>query len=122
MDMDALMFFNKTPQALPLYEAVAEKICGEFDDVRIKTTKSQISFSNKHNFAFVSYRKLKGHTGIYIILTFGLGYQVNHPRIEVSVEPYPNRWTHHVIIKNTDEVDEQIMEWLKEAYYFSLNK
>jgi len=124
MDSDALMFFDKMPQALPLYEAVAENICGRYAGVKISVKKTQISFSNKYNFAFVSLpvRKVKNRPAVYIILTFGLCRQISHPRIAVSTEPYPNRWTHHVIIQSADEIDAQVMAWIDEAYYFSLNK
>ncbi len=35
---------------------------------------------------------------VYIVVTFGLGYRVESPRIDVAVEPYPGRFTHHVLI------------------------
>ena len=44
------------------------------------------------------------------------------PRIVESTEPYPGRWTHHVIIQNADEVDEQVKEWIREAYHFANTK
>jgi len=51
-----------------------------------------------------------------------LGYRAEHPRIVEAVEPYPNRWTYHVIIARPEEIDEQVMTWLREAYDFALNK
>jgi hypothetical protein len=124
INIDLLMFFDKMPKTLPLYEAVADKILAEFPDTKVKIQKTQISFSNRYNFAFVSLpvRKRKGWPDVCIILTFGLSRRIDHPRIEISTEPYPNRWTHHVIIQSTEEVDGQIMDWIKEAYGFSLNK
>ena len=124
MNNDTLMFFNKMPEMLPLYEALENKILAKYEGVRTKVTKTQISFSNKYNFAFVSLpvRKVKGWPDKCVILTFGLSYQVVHPRIAVSTEPYPHRWTHHVIIQAVDDIDEQIMEWINEAYGFSMIK
>jgi hypothetical protein len=91
----------------------------------MEVQKSQIKFSNKHGFAFVWLpigRKIKGRSGVYIVVTFGLEHRVDDPRIAVSVEPYPNRWTHHVVVQSVDEVDEQLVGWLREAYDFALNK
>ena len=124
MSYDIFMVFNKLPAALPLYEAAEAKILAVFPDVRIKVSKTQISFYNKYLFAALwpPLRKIKGRTGVYIVLTFGLGYRMDHPRIVQSVEPYPNRWTHHVLITDPEEMDEQIMDWLREAYDFSNNK
>jgi len=124
MEFDILMFFDNKPYELSLYEVIAETICGKYDDVKTKVSKTQISFSNKYNFAFVSLpiRNRQKRPKDCVILTFGLGREVVQPRIEMSVEPYPNRWTHHVIVQNANEIDEQIMEWIDEAYHFSLNK
>ena len=124
MDNDILMFFDKMPEALPLYETIENKMYAEFVGVRIKVSKTQISFSNKYGFTYVSLpaRKIKGWPEKCVILTFGLSHQVIHPKIAVSTEPYPHRWTHHVIIQTTDDIDEQLMEWIKEAYDFSMVK
>ena len=100
-------------------------ILSEFENVIVKVSKTQISFSNRHGFAYVwlpSRSKIKERPELYVVLTFGLNRQEKHPRIMESVEPYPTRWTHHVVIQNVDEVDDQIKEWLSEAYAFSMIK
>jgi hypothetical protein len=96
----------------------------EFENVKIKVQKTQISFSNRYGFAYVSlpFRKMKNRPDVYIILTFGLGYKMNQGRIAESVEPYPGRWTHHVLIQSVDEIDTQIKEWIREAYDFANEK
>lgn len=125
MNQDILFFFDKHPEALPLYEALEERIQSEIQDVTIKVQKTQISFANKHNFAFVSFlpaRKAKERPDIYITITFGLGYRKESPRIDAATEPYPNRWTHHMLISRVDEVDDELMGWIKEAGAFSARK
>ena len=122
--MDDCLFFNEEPRALPLYEAVRDYICKEFENVKIKVQKTQISFSNRYGFAFVSlpFRKVKGRPDVYIILTLGLNRRLVHPRIAEATEPYPERWTHHIIIQNENEIDFEIKEWINEAYTFSMTK
>lgn len=91
----------------------------------MKVQKTQIAFSNRHNFAFVSFmpvRKAKERTETYIVITFGLGYRAGSPRIDASVEPYPNRWTHHILISRFEEIDGELMDWVKEAAAFSASK
>ena len=122
---DELMFFNEHPAALPLYEAFMERLLAEIDNVTIKVQKTQISFSNKYNFAFVSFlpvRKAKERPKVYIIISFGLRYRKESPRIDSASEPYPNRWTHHMLISSADEIDNELMEWVKEAAVFSAGK
>lgn len=37
----------------------------------------------------------------------------------MSVEAYPNRWTHHVILESASDLDETLLGWIDEAYSFS---
>ena len=125
MSGDELFFFNEKPAALPLYEAFAQRLFAEIDNVTIRVQKTQISFSNKYNFAVVSFlpaRKAKGRPKTYITVSFGLQYRKESPRIDVASEPYPNRWTHHMLISSVEEIDDELMEWIKEAATFSANK
>ena len=122
---DELFFFNEKPVALPLYEAFATRLLAEIDNVTIKVRKAQISFSNKYNFAFVSLlpvRRAKERPKTWITVTFGLRYKKESPRIDVASEPYPNRWMHHMLIFSVDEIDDELMGWIKEAAEFSAGK
>ena len=38
------------------------------------------------------------------------------------MEPYPGRWTNHVLLSREDEIDEELMDWLREAYDFAESK
>lgn len=125
MNQHILLFFDKHPEALPLYEALEERILAEIRDVKIKVQKTQITFSNKRNFAFVSFlpvRKAGERPDIYIAVTFGLSYRKESPRIDAATEPYPNRWTHHMLISRTEEIDDELMGWIEEAAVFSAGK
>lgn len=125
MNQDVLYFFDGKPDALFLYEVFEEKVFSEVDGVKVKVQKTQISFSNRHNFAFVSFlpvRKAKERPAVYIVVTFGLGYRVESPRIDAAVEPYPGRFTHHVLISGAEEIDDELMGWVREAAAFSAGK
>jgi hypothetical protein len=125
MEQDVLYFFDSKPEALPLYEAFEEKLFSEVDRVKVKVQKTQIAFSNRHNFAFISFlpvRKAKERPEAYIVVTFGLGYCLESQRIDAAVEPYPGRWTHHVLISGTEEIDDELIGWVKEAAAFSDGK
>ena len=56
------------------------------------------------------------------MVTFGLGHKVESPRIDVATEPYPGRWTHHVLIGGPEEVDDELMAWVRAAAEFSAAK
>ena len=46
---------KKKISTLPLYDAFATRLLAEIDNVTVKVQKTQISFSNRNNFAFVSF-------------------------------------------------------------------
>lgn len=122
--LDTLLFFDKMPGALPLYRMFARRVSAVCGDCTCKVQKTQISYSNRHVFACISLpgRKFKNAPAVYMLVTFGLAYRVDSPRIAIATEPYPNRWTHHVIVSKETEIDDALMAWVKEAYDFSMAK
>jgi len=88
----------------------------------VEVKKTQITFRERYGFAFVSLRKMKGCPEVFIIVSFGLSRRLDSPRIHIAVEPYPNRWTHHVIVASVEEIDDELMGWLTEAHDFALVK
>ncbi len=125
MNQDILCFFDGKEEALPLYEAFESRVLAQIGQVDVKVSKTQIAFSNRYHFAFVSFlpvRKAKERPENYIVVTFGLGHRIESPRIDAATEPYPNRWTHHVLISGEEEIDDELMGWIKAAAAFSAEK
>ena len=123
--VDELLFFDAHQDALPLYEAFREAVLGKVPDARIEVKKTQISFFDRRMFAAVSFtpvRKAKERPKPFLTITFGLAYRKESDRIDVAVEAYPNRWTHHVMIGSAEEVDEELVSWIIEADEFAKNK
>ena len=111
--------------ALPMYEKLEEQILTGIPDVKIKVAKTQITFANKRGFAFVSFnpcRRAKDRPAVWMTVSFGLGYRKESPRIDVATEPYPGRWTHHVMVGSVEEIDDELMDWIREAAVFSAGK
>ncbi len=121
MNADEMLFFDKRPQMLPVYETLRNKLAQKYPDIQVRVGKTQISFGNRHLFAMVSLplRRIKNAPEMYMLVSFGLSYRLDASRVYQAVEPYPNRWTHHVLIEHKEDVDAQLMEWLEEAYQFS---
>ena len=121
---DVLSFFEGHPAELALYEALFARMVERFPDARVKVQKSQISFYNRHLFAAASLplRRKRGWPEKCLLVTFGLGHRLESPRIAAAAEPYPNRWTHHVLVTRAEELDGELMGWLEEADGFARNK
>ena len=124
MTADELLFWDRWPRLLPLYETLRGRLGGAYPDMRIKVSKSQISFYNRHLFAMASppARRKKGWPEVFMMVSFGLSYRLDSSRIAAGVEAYPGRWTHHVIVESAGELDEELLGWIHEAYLFSESK
>lgn len=125
MEADTLFFFQDRPGAIPLYQAFEQRVLSELGGVRIKVQKTQITFTNPRVFAAVSFlpaRKAKDRPDPYITVTLGLGRREASPRIDQVSEPYPGRWTHHLVIGSEEEMDGELMAWVREAYEFAASK
>lgn len=122
MTIDEQMFFDGKPGALALYEAFREKPLALCPDAAFQVQKTQITFRNPRAFCCVSMARMKGIQGEYIVVTLGLGQRLASPRVWVATEPYPGRWTHHIVVAGPEEIDGELMGWVKEAAAFAAAK
>lgn len=123
-ETDILFFFDRKPVELSLYQTLFAHMKTAFPEASVKVQKSQISFYNQHFFSAASLpiRRQKDWPKECIIVTIGLPYQLASPRVAIAVEPYPNRWTHHVPVSQEEQVDSELLGWLQEAYDFAKSK
>lgn len=125
MNGDALLFFEGKPAEQALYEALEARIFSEIENVRLKVSKGQISFYNRRLFACVSFLRVKRKADLpqhYITLTLGLDRPLESPRVAVATEAYPNRWTHHFVLSRREEIDDELMDWVRQAALFAAIK
>lgn len=122
LDFDTLMFFNEHQNVLELYQIFEKLLYSTFPIVNKRVQKTQITFYNRHVFSCVSFTKVKRKAELperYIVITIGLPAPLESDRVAVKVEPYPGRWTHHIVISKPEELDEELVSWIKEAYAFA---
>ena len=125
MDQNILFFFNEHPEAPPLYEAFEKRLLAELEGVVIQPQKSQITLKNRRVFGAVSFlpaRRAKDRPDPYITITLGLNRREGSPRVDQASEPYPGRWTHHLVIGAAEEIDDELMAWVREAFAFAAAK
>lgn len=122
---DTPFFFRDSPLSLPLYLALEERVLAEFPEAHVRVQKTQISFSNRRNFAFASLlpaRRAASRPNPYLTVTVGLNRRLDSPRVDAASEPYPGRWTHHIVIGSAEEIDGELLGWIREAAEFSAGK
>ena len=125
MDADLLLFFDQMPDALPLYEALLRRMQAEIGEIQVKVQRTQISFYRRRMFGCVSFARVRRRADCpqcWFTLTFGLDRRVESPRLEAAAEPYPNRWTHHLLISGEEDIDGELMGWLRQAADFAAVK
>ena len=125
IEQDALLFFKEHPAALPVYEAFARKLAGALPDSNVRVQKTQITFSNRHVYACVSFLRVKKKAELpdsFFVLTLGLPYALESERVAVKTQPYPGRWTTHFVISRLSDLDEELFAWVRQAYAFAVQK
>ncbi len=120
MDIETLAFFDRDPSALPLYEAFRGELLSRWPDSGIRISKTQISFTGGVGFAFVSFppRKAPGA----LLISLGLRAPLHSPRVFAQTEPYPGRWTVHILVHDRDEIDEELLAWLDDAHEYAVER
>ena len=125
LDGDTLLFFNGHPDALELYRILEERLYETFPNVNKRVQKTQITFYNRRVFTCVSFARVKRKAELpagWMTLTLGLPAPLGSPRAAVKTEPYPGRWTHHFVVSRAEELDDELMAWVGEAYAFAESK
>ncbi len=109
-------FFAGHDDSRRVYDAVSEAVAqtGPADTI---VTKSQVAFRRRTRFAFVwipdAYLR---NSDVPLVLTVGLRRRDDSPRWKQVVEPAPGRFTHHIELDDSSDVDEEVRGWLREAW------
>lgn len=123
-ESDILFFFDGRPVELSLYQALFRRMEEAFPEASVRVQKSQISFYGRHLFAAASLplRRRGGWPERCLVVTLGLSRPLVSPRVAAAVEPYTGRWTHYVLLTGEEQIDGELLGWLREAWAFSESK
>lgn len=122
---DAFLVFEKVPGAYELYEALSEKLRQRLPGMWEKVGRTEVAFYLGHRFgsaSLLAVRRKAERPAPYLTVSFGLAYPLDSPRVDAKTEPYPNRWTHHLIVGSAEELDGELLGWLEEAAAFAASK
>lgn len=120
-----LLFFLGREEALPLYGAVLERIHEACPEVRIEVKKTQISFFARYMFAAASFApvgRAQDRPRPFLTLSLCLPERLEGPRVAAAVEPYPGRWTIHILLGRPEDADGELTGWLQTAAAFAARK
>ncbi len=122
LDSDTLMFFDGHLDTLNLYRTFEEQLYNAFTKVNKHVQKTQIAFFNRHVFVCISFARVKSKAELpkgYMVITLVLPLPLETDRVAVKSEPYPGRWTHHIVVSREEELDEELVSWIRESYAFA---
>ncbi|WP_281540786.1 DUF4287 domain-containing protein [Maribacter aestuarii] len=97
-------------ELLPIYESIVETVKNFGKDVKITPKKTTVSLIRNKQFALI-----KPATNTRIDLGLKLKDKPVTERLDDS-GPFGTMCTHRVKLSNVSEVDEELKDWLKEAY------
>jgi hypothetical protein len=83
----------------------------------MRVTKSQVAFYRMKAFAWtwIPDRYLHGKHAP-LVLTLGFRYRDPSLRWKEIIEPYPGRFTHHLELHSTTDIDAEVCSWLRAAW------
>lgn len=121
MDAQTLLFFQKKQEVLPLYAQVEDFFLTHFPDTRVVVAKTQISFFTTVMYACISLPrgKMTAFPQAQLLLTLCLDAPLDSPRVYQRVEAAPRRWTHHFPLRQPEDLDEEMREWIQRAHAFA---
>lgn len=115
LDLDLLRVFEKEPGSLELYLTLEQRLREMLPAMRRKVGKTEAAFYLRHRFgsaSLLAVRRKAQRPSPYLTVSFGLSHPLESPRVDAKTEPYPNRWTHHVMIGSAEEIDQELLGWL----------
>ena len=108
-------FFAGHPDGLVIFDGVRDAIA-ELGATSMRVTKSQIAFRRRKGFAYVWRPAQYLKTSVPAVLSIARGRHVSSDRFKSVVHPSPGVWMHHIELRGPQEVDQEVREWLREAF------
>jgi len=116
---DYSSFFDGDSGCTAIFDKLRHGLLEQYPDMQVLEQKTCLSFRNPRPFCYVSLSRewnRRKDPDRYVIVTFGLDMPVPDPRIRQCVQVTPNRFTHHVIVRDAGEIDEQLLAWIHMAH------
>ena len=104
-------FVDKDPIVGAIYARLLEAL--KFGKVKEESHLTSIHLINKSALAGVATRKN------YILIEFKTNYEIKNSRVDKSEQISRNRFHHRIKLVSPDEIDAQVVKWLKDAYELS---
>jgi hypothetical protein len=123
MDAKVDQYFQRMPDAKALFTQLM-KACAALGDASYEVQSSGIALGAPRHYAYawLPVRAVRDRPAVYLVVTLRLNRRIDSPRFVEIVEPYPDRYAHHLILSTAKQLDPEFLGWLKEARTLSLSR
>ena len=102
--------------ALRVHEAM-RRAMRSWPGVTAEATRTQTAFSADRRFAYVWVPTIALRRGPSDpVVSFDLPRRMAAPRIKEAYEAKPGLWVHHVPVRGPEDVDAELLGWVRAAY------
>jgi predicted transport protein len=102
-------FINKQQNVSDAFAVIKSEVM-KLDGVKINSVKNAILFQAKSNFLAVKPKKT------HLDIEFVLNERIEEFPIYKTVQATKSKFAHFVRIETTEEVDEQLLDWIRKAH------
>lgn len=100
--------------AIETFRRVRDALMESHPDVTIGVTKSQVAFRRRRGFAFLwRPEQYLRHQAAPVVLSIAADVRIESPRFKEVV--HPGSRMHHLEINDADDVDAEVLSWLRLA-------
>jgi hypothetical protein len=108
-------FFADHPLGLAVYDLVLAAL-GPLGGAEVRVTRSQVAFRRRVGFAWLWLPgRWLDRPSAEVVLSIGLRERIGSPRFKEVVQPAPGRWMHHLEVRTTGDIDDEVVGWLRRA-------
>jgi hypothetical protein len=109
-------FFAGHPGAFAVCRKVRSTV-GRFGPVEVRVSKSQVAFRRRRGFAYLWLPGMYlAKPAAEVVLSIALDRELVSTRFKEVVHPSPRIWMHHLEISSLDDLDDEVLGWLRAAY------
>lgn len=108
-------FFEGAAPAYALYQAV-KRMADTLGPMEVRVSKSQVAFRRRRGFAYLWRPGMYVKSTVPLVLSLPLPRNTASSRFKETVQPSPGIWMHHLELRDSSQLDDEVLQWMREAY------
>ena len=109
-------FLADSAVALAAFGRIQEAVT-TLGPAQLRLSATQVTWASRRGFAFLWLPgRWLGSRGAPAVLSIAAARSIPSPRWKQVVEVRPGLWMHHLELEGADDLDDEVGQWLAEAY------